>query len=93
MHRAAVGSDEPAAVEQLALANPTTLQRVQEVTRERKAMARLLHLATGDGVDGNQTDANDEKATERTRTADTEPHNREAQLSAAPVAEEDRGTA
>ena len=46
VHRAAAGADEAAAVEELALANPTTLQRVQEVTRERKAMARLLDLAT-----------------------------------------------
>jgi trigger factor len=88
VHRAVAGSDEAVAVEQLALANPTTLQRVQEVTRERKAMARLLHLATGNGVDG-QTEASSEKTTEPAQTADTEPHNREAQLTAAPAAEED----
>jgi trigger factor len=88
VHRAAASADEAAAVEQLALSNPTTLQRVQEVTRERKAMARLLHLATGNGVDPGA-----EKATAPAETADTEPQSGETQLSAAPAAEEDRGTA
>jgi trigger factor len=100
VHRAAAGSDadKTAAVEQLALSNPTTLQRVQEVTRERKAMARLLRLATGDGLDGTvgdtsiKTDASEENATAPAETADTEPQSGAAQLSAAPVAEEDRGT-
>ena len=52
VRRAAAGTDEAAAVERLALANPTTMQRVQEVTRERKAMARLLEVATGDSRNG-----------------------------------------
>jgi trigger factor len=49
VHRAATGTDEATAVERLALANPSTMQRAQEVTRERKAMARLVELATADG--------------------------------------------
>src|SRR5262249_44586862 len=45
VQQAAASTDEPAAVEQLALANESTRQRIQEVTRERKAMARLLEMA------------------------------------------------
>jgi len=87
VHRAAGDSDDAVAVEQQALANPTTLQRVQELTRERKAIARLLQLATGDSLDG-KTDAIPEKATPAAQTADTEPHNPDAPLQAVPVAEE-----
>jgi trigger factor len=92
VHRAATTSEEAQAVEQLALANPTTLQRVQEVTRERKAMARLVHLATGNGLDGT-TGTTVEKTTGQAQTADTEPHGGETRLPAAPAAEEDQGTA
>ena len=86
VHRAAAGADEAAAVERLALANPTTMQRVQEVTRERKAMARLLELATGNGRDGG--DQNQEKPAARAETTDTGTQSREAARAAAP-AEED----
>ena len=81
-------------VEELALANPSTLQRVQEVTRERKAMARLLDLATrSDGVEKPARGGKrQEKLMAQAETADTEPHSREPQLSATPAAEEDRGT-
>jgi trigger factor len=96
VHRAAAGADEAAAVEQLALANPTTLQRVQEVTRERKAMARLIDLATADGLDGDgaarpgKRGKSKEKLTAQAETADTEPQN--AETPAPPVGEEDQET-
>jgi trigger factor len=98
VHRAAASADEGAAVEELAMANPTTLQRVQEVTRERKAMARLIDLATADSPDGARPEKparSSKKTTERARTADTEPESRETTgdaSPAAPVAEEQRGT-
>ncbi|MDQ6670997.1 MAG: trigger factor [Chloroflexota bacterium] len=88
VRRAAGSSDEAAAVEQLAQADPTTLQRVQEVTRERKALSRLVNLATGDNGDG-KTPERGEKTTQPAQTADTEPHNREAPVAAGPLAEED----
>jgi trigger factor len=107
VHRAAAGSEEAAAVEQLALANPTTLQRVQEVTRERKAIARLLDLAIHDGVDGESGETGaktgngaegarrKEKLTAPAETTDTEPQSAETrdEAPAAPAAEEDPGTA
>jgi trigger factor len=90
VHRAAAASDESATVERLALANPTTMQRVQEVTRERKALARLLELATGDGRNGGKTRRPQrEKTTDRAGTSDTESLSPEAHASAAPTAEED----
>jgi trigger factor len=46
VRRAAESSDDAEAVQQLAMANPSTRQRVEEVTRERKALARLIELAT-----------------------------------------------
>jgi trigger factor len=98
VHRVAAGAEESAAVEELALANPTTLQRVQEVTRERKAMARLLDLATsGDGVEKPARDGKQpEKLMAPAETADTEAQNaetpEEAPLATA-AAEEDQGTA
>jgi trigger factor len=92
VHRAAAGSDEATAVERLALANPTTLQRVQEVTRERKAMARLMELATADGRNSaNKTTKGTEKTAEQAETSDTE-ESRAAQAAATSVAEEDAGT-
>jgi trigger factor len=91
VHRAAAGTEDADAVERLALANPSTLERVQEATRERKAMARLLEVATGDGRDGGQNPATSrEKTADRSETSDTEVQSREAQVGAAPLAEEDR---
>ena len=91
VHRAAAGTEDADAVERLALANPSTLERVQEATRERKAMARLLEVATGDGRNGGQNPATSrEKTADRSETSDTEVQSREAQVGAAPLAEEDR---
>jgi trigger factor len=86
VHRAAATATESEAVERLALANPTTMQRVQEATRERKAMARLLELATGDSRNGGKTGR--EKPAEQAETSDTERQGRETPVPAAP-AEED----
>ncbi len=92
VHRAAAGTEEAAAVERLARANPGTMQRAQEATRERKAMARLVELATADGrTSGAKSSKRKEKTAERAETSDTE-ESREAQAAAAPVAEEDAGT-
>src|SRR5207244_2544800 len=52
VRRVAAGAAEADAVERLAMTNPATLQRVQEVARERKAMARLLELATAPSRNG-----------------------------------------
>jgi trigger factor len=98
VHRVAAGAEESAAVEELALANPSTLQRVQEVTRERKAMARLLDLATrGDGVEKPARGGKrPEKLMAQAETADTEARNaetREEAPLATAAAEEDQGTA
>jgi trigger factor len=100
VHRAAASSDEPAAVERVALANPQTVQRVQEATRERKAMARLIELATGDGRNGGtqgatSTEKNAEKPADAGETSDTEGTTPEAQAlnaSGASAAEEDRSS-
>ena len=86
VHRAAASAAESEAVERLALANPTTMQRVQDATRERKAMARLLELATGDGRNGGKTGK--EKPAEQAETSDTERQGHEVPATAAP-AEED----
>jgi trigger factor len=82
VHRATAGTADSEAVERLALQNPQTIARFQEVTRERKARARLIELATGNG----QPIAK-EKTTARTETSDTQEQS--------PVAEseEDRGNA
>ena len=81
------------------MANPSTRQRVEEVTRERKALARLIELATSNsnGTDsskrGGRTKAGAkaaEKATDEAETSDTEEHAPAAQ---APIEEEERGTA
>ena len=95
VRRAAGGSDEPDAVQRLAMANPATLQRVQEVTRERKAMARLLELATANGRNGGEKPkTSSEKTAERTATSDTGTQSGEAEPAVVkPLAEEDRGTA
>jgi len=51
VRRAAESSDDAEAVQRLAMANPNTMQRVEEVARERKALARLIELATsGNGT-------------------------------------------
>jgi trigger factor len=93
VHRAAAGTDQATAVERLALTNPSTIQRVQEVTRERKAMARLVELATADGRNsGAKSTKRTEKTAEQAETSDTEEKSRAAQIAATPVAEEEPGT-
>jgi len=68
------------------------MQRAQEVTRERKAMARLIELATADGRDrGAKSSKRKEKTAEQAETSDTE-ESRAAQAAATPVAEEEAGT-
>jgi FKBP-type peptidyl-prolyl cis-trans isomerase (trigger factor) len=92
VHKAASGTEEAAAVERLALANPSTMQRAQEVTRERKAMTRLVELATTDGrSSGAKSSKRKEKTAERAETSDTE-ESRAAQAVAKPVAEEEEAT-
>jgi trigger factor len=95
VHRVASGTDDAAAVERLALANASTRQRVEEAARERKAMARLLQVATGDGRNGDQQPAKPrEKTADRPETTDTETQSRQAQVAAVPMAEEEeRGSA
>ena len=89
VRRAAAGTAETDAVERLAMTNPATLQRVQEVARERKAMARLLELATAPSRNGGpQPRKNREKTAERAETSDTGKQNRAAEP-VAPVAEEE----
>lgn len=83
VRRAAGGTADSDAVERLAMNNPNTLQRVQEVTRERKALARLIELATGDGRA--PVDATTEKAASAPETSDTD---RQPDESPAPVEEE-----
>jgi trigger factor len=67
VRRAAAGTADAESVERLALNNPSTVARVQEATRERKALARLIELATGDGHGGKA-----EKTTARPKTSDTQ---------------------
>jgi trigger factor len=86
VHRAAASANESDAVERLALANPTTMQRVQEATRERKAMARLLELATGDSRNGGKTGR--EKSADQAETSDTGRQGRETPAPAAPAKED-----
>ncbi len=93
VRRAAAGTAEADAVERLAMTNPATLQRVQEVARERKAMARLLELATAPSRNGGaQPRKNKEKTAEWAETSDTGKQGRGAEP-VAQVAEEDRGSA
>jgi trigger factor len=92
VRRAAEATDEPEAVQRLALNNPDTLQRVQEVTRERKALARLMELAAGDGRAATAEDAS-KNPTVPAQTTDTHPQSPEASPElATTAAEEDRGT-
>ncbi|MCA1647091.1 MAG: trigger factor, partial [Chloroflexi bacterium] len=92
VRRAAAGTAEANAVERLALANPSTMQRVQEATRERKAMARLLELAIADGQTTTaQSTTRPEKAAAPAATTDTEGESRAAEVAATAVAEEDPG--
>lgn len=97
VRRAAGSTPQPAVAEQQALSNPSTVQRVQEVARERKAMARLIELATGDARDGDGARWNvsetQEKPAEPIATPDTEAEGLEIQASATLEAEEERGTA
>jgi trigger factor len=87
VRRAAAGTEEAAAVERLAMANPATLQRVQEVTRERKAMARLIELATGNSRNGDAAATkSEEKTADRAETSDTGKQAREE--AAVPAKEE-----
>ena len=89
VRRVAAGAAEADAVERLAMTNPATLQRVQEVARERKAMARLLELATAPSRNGGpQPRKNREKTAERAETSDTGKQSRAAEP-VAPVAEEE----
>jgi FKBP-type peptidyl-prolyl cis-trans isomerase (trigger factor) len=93
VRRAAAGTDEATAVERLALANPSTLQRVQEVTRERKSMARLLELATADGRPSEpKSSKRKDKPAAQAETSDTETHGREPHAAATSVADEAGGT-
>jgi trigger factor len=93
VQRVAAGTENAAAVEQLALANPGTMQRVQEATRERKAMARLLELATADGRNsGGKPAKTNEKTADWAETSDTETQSHHAPATAAPLAKEDRGS-
>src|SRR4029079_12661021 len=52
VHRATAGAADAESVERLALQNPATVQRFQEATRERKARARLIELATSSASSG-----------------------------------------
>ena len=74
-------------VERLALQNPETRARFQEVTRERKARERLVELATGNGRAKPK-----EKATRKGETSDTEKKSRKsAPSSSTAEPEEDPG--
>jgi trigger factor len=87
VHRAAEGTEDADAVERLALNNPSTLARVEGVTRERKALSRLLELATGNGHDRGT-----ENPTQSAETTDT-PNDSRRGSSKTAEAEEDRGKA
>jgi trigger factor len=88
VRRASAGRTDAESMERLALQNPSTRARVQEVTRERKARERLLELATGNG-----RAQSTEKATLAAETSDTEKQSRKSSPPAAAESEEDRGTA
>jgi trigger factor len=90
VHRAAAGASESEAVERLALTNPSTLARVREVTRERKALARLVSLATGDGAAQMATAAT---AAPDTGTPEEPAADDDAALASSGASEEDRGKA
>jgi trigger factor len=57
-------------------------------SRESKALARLVELATGDARNGGQKSLK-EKTADRAKTSDTERQTHEAEAQAAPVGEED----
>jgi trigger factor len=90
VRRAAAGASESEAVERLALANPSTVARVREVTRERKALARLLSLATGDGAAQMPTPS---AAASDTGTSEEPAAEDDAALASSGASEEDRGKA
>jgi trigger factor len=97
--RAAAGTNDAEAVERLALTTPQTRARVQEAARERKAMARLLELATSNGSgrsEGKKKSAKietAEKPAEPSQTSDTGRQSRTAKRSVAAAAEEEQGSA
>jgi trigger factor len=94
VRRAAAGASESEAVERLALGNPNTVARVREVTRERKALAALVGLATGDGATQISTEAAAATDTGRTQQHATEPAAEgDAALASSGATEEDRGKA
>ncbi|HYY90195.1 MAG TPA: trigger factor [Chloroflexota bacterium] len=70
--RAAAGASESESVERLALANPNTVARVREVTRERKALSRLVALATGNGRAELSTESSPTSDTEKTAAVEEE---------------------
>jgi trigger factor len=90
VRRAAAGASESEDVERLALANPSTLARVREVTRERKALARLVSLATADGAAQMRTEVAPASDTERTEQPAADD---DAALASSGANEEDRGKA
>jgi trigger factor len=92
VRRATSGTDDAASVEQLAMANPETRQRLQEITRERKAMTRLIEVATADGAVSEPATA-PEKDTPSAPTSDTEEPSPEPVAHAAAAGAEDRETA
>jgi trigger factor len=95
VRRAAAGASEREAVERLALANPNTLARVREVTRERKALARLVGLATGDGATQISTESAATSDTGKTQQQqEKEPAAEgDAALASSGATEDDRGKA
>ena len=90
VRRAAAGASESDAVERLALANPNTLARVREVTRERKALARLVSLATADGAAQMRTE---DATTSDTGTTEPSAAEDDVALASSGANEEDRGKA
>ncbi|GAC1314954.1 MAG: trigger factor [Chloroflexota bacterium] len=82
VHRAAASVDNSVDVERQALADPNAMQRVQEATRERKAMTRLIELATRNGqsssaITGPAETSTAEKPADHTETTDTGQRSRE----------------
>jgi len=94
VRRAASGTADAESVERLALNNPATLARAQEATRERKALARLIELATGNGRSEESEAGKREKATAQPKTSDTQKQGRKTSppAEAEAKAEEERGT-
>jgi trigger factor len=86
VRRAAGANADSDTVERLALENPNTRARVEEVTRERKARERLIELATGNGRAKSA-----EKTTRKSETSDTEQESRKSSPSPTTAeSEEDR---